>query len=102
MFYQSKKGDAMILEIIHKEAKVFLSLTINQHSEIGFLANQESIKIACNNLECEIKVKESFNVLVNAVCRARERIDEALENKDISLVIDLKQIIDDVIQEFKD
>ncbi|MBD5164590.1 hypothetical protein [Helicobacter sp.] len=92
----------MILEIIHEEEKVFLSLAINQHSEIGLLANQEGIKIACNNLECEIEVKENFNILINAVCRVRERIDESLESKDISLVIDLKQIIDDVIQEFKD
>lgn len=92
----------MILEIIHEEAKVFLSLAINQHSEIGLLVNQEGIKISCNNFECEINVKESFDVLVNAVCRVRERIDEALESKDISLVIDLGEIIEDVIQEFKD
>lgn len=87
----------MILEIIHKREKVFLSLAINQHSEIGFLANQEGVKIACNNLECEINVKESFNVLVNAVCRVRERIYEALE-----VVIDLGEIIEDVAREMKD
>lgn len=92
----------MILEIIHKREKVFLSLAINQHSEIGLLANQESIKIACDNLECEINVKESFNVLVNAVCRARERIDEALEDKKISLVMDLEKMIEDVAREMKD
>ncbi|WP_276953173.1 hypothetical protein [Helicobacter rodentium] len=92
----------MILEIIHKREKVFLSLAINQHSEIGFLANQEGVKIACNNLECEIKVKESFNVLVNAVCRVRERIYEALEDKDISLVMDLGEMIEDVAREMKD
>lgn len=92
----------MILEIIHEEEKVFLSLAINQHSEIGLLANQEGIKIACNNLECEINVKESFNVLVNAVCRVRERIDESLDSKDISLVIDLQRIIEDVVREMKD
>lgn len=92
----------MILEIIHKRGKLFLSLAINQHSEIGLLANQEGVKIACNNLECEINVKESFNVLVNAVCRVRERIYEALENKDISLVMDLEEIIEDVAREMKD
>ncbi len=92
----------MILEILHEEEKVFLSLAINQHSEIGFLANQEGIKISCNHLECDIKVKENFNVLINAVCRVRERIYEAFELEETSLVIDLKQIIDDVIQEFKE
>ncbi|MDE7174458.1 MAG: hypothetical protein K2N75_00165 [Helicobacter sp.] len=92
----------MILEIIHKKGKLFLSLAINQHSEIGFLANQEGIKISCNNLEYEINVKESFNVLVNAVCRVRERIYEALEDKNVSLVMDLEKMIEDVAREMKD
>lgn len=92
----------MILEIIHKKEKVFLSLNIKDNSGIGLLANKDEIKVACNNLECEIKVKESFDILVNAVCRVRERIYEALENKNISLVIDLEGLIEDVVKEMKD
>lgn len=34
----------MILEIIHKKEKVFLSLNIDQNSEIGFLANKKELK----------------------------------------------------------
>lgn len=92
----------MILEILHEEEQVFLSLAINQHSEIGFLAKEESITIFCNHLECNIEVKENFNVLINAVCRVRERIYETLELEEASLVIDLKRIIENVIQEFKE
>ncbi|TLE14482.1 hypothetical protein LS72_008760 [Helicobacter apodemus] len=92
----------MILEIIHKKEKVFLSLNIDQNSEIGFLANKKGIKITCNGLECEIEIKANFNALSNAVCRVRERIYEALENKDVSLVIDLEGVIEDVAEEMKD
>lgn len=81
---------------------MFLSLNIKDNSGIGLLANKDGIKVACNNLECEIKVKESFDILVNAVCRVRERIYEALENKNISLVIDLEGLIEDVVKEMKD
>lgn len=66
------------------------------------MRRHKGIKISCNHLECNIKVKENFNVLINAVCRVRERIYEAFELEETSLVIDLKQIIDDVIQEFKE
>lgn len=85
----------MILEIIHKKEKAFLSLSITKNSKIGFLAHKDGIKISCNNLECVINVRASFDNLVNAICATRESIFEALESGEVSLVLDLERIIRD-------
>ncbi|WP_297813140.1 hypothetical protein [uncultured Helicobacter sp.] len=90
----------MILEIIYNDRSesAFLSLPLNEHSNIGFLIKRReggrgSIKISCNNLEYKIKFSttNNFDSLVNMVREIEIEIRNACARHESFLEIDLKK-----------
>ncbi|EAI6362765.1 TPA: hypothetical protein SG772_001648 [Campylobacter coli] len=83
----------MILEICSYNAKFFLTFSIEKHSQVAFAVKDSNIEIIHNGITHQVKTYKKFEILLNAICGIREKIDESFDEKDKSLVLDIDEII---------